>query len=373
MRVLICGGGVIGASTAYFLARRGVKSVVIERTALACAASGKSGGFLAHDWCDGTPLEALARRSFMLHAQLADEIADEWGYRRLETFAATVGEMRQQSARASDLQWVADDVSIKRRLGSAATTAQVHPGQFTAAMMRAAQENGAELRFGHVTGLVRDAGCVAVRGVAIESEIIAGDAVVIAMGPWSAIAANWLGLAGVSGQKGHSLVYETRESLPPHALFLEYRDATGIVHEPEVLPRVDGTVYVCGSSNNDALPNDPAEVSPDPGAIQCLEAMCARMLPSFRASDVIARQACYRPMTPDGLPLLGPVSGINGVYMATGHGSWGILNAPATGEALAEWIIDGTSHTLDLSRFDPGRFRPESEPRRESSTKSGAA
>jgi glycine/D-amino acid oxidase-like deaminating enzyme len=59
---------VIGASIAYFLSRRGVEATVIERTGLACAASGKAGGFLALDWCDGTPLQALARRSFALHA-----------------------------------------------------------------------------------------------------------------------------------------------------------------------------------------------------------------------------------------------------------------------------------------------------------------
>src|ERR1700730_18505552 len=64
MHVLICGGGVIGASIAYFLSCRGIVATVIERTGLACAASGKAGGFLALDWCDGTPLEALARRSF---------------------------------------------------------------------------------------------------------------------------------------------------------------------------------------------------------------------------------------------------------------------------------------------------------------------
>ena len=56
MRVVICGGGVIGASIAYFLRRRRVEVTVIERTGLACAASGKSGGFLAFDWCDGTQL-----------------------------------------------------------------------------------------------------------------------------------------------------------------------------------------------------------------------------------------------------------------------------------------------------------------------------
>jgi glycine/D-amino acid oxidase-like deaminating enzyme len=63
MRVLIVGAGVIGTSIAYHLAARGAEVMVLERKAVACAASGKSGGFLALDWCDGTPLMALARRS----------------------------------------------------------------------------------------------------------------------------------------------------------------------------------------------------------------------------------------------------------------------------------------------------------------------
>src|SRR6476661_6109787 len=71
MRVVICGGGVIGACTAYFLARCGVDVTVVERTGIACAASGKAGGFLALDWCAGGPLDPLARRSFTLHAELA--------------------------------------------------------------------------------------------------------------------------------------------------------------------------------------------------------------------------------------------------------------------------------------------------------------
>jgi glycine/D-amino acid oxidase-like deaminating enzyme len=83
VRVLICGGGVIGASIAYFLSRRGVAVTVIEGTGVACAASGKSGGFLARDWCDGSALAPLAQRSFDLHAELAELIDDDWGYRRL--------------------------------------------------------------------------------------------------------------------------------------------------------------------------------------------------------------------------------------------------------------------------------------------------
>ena len=84
--VVVCGAGVIGASVAYFLARRGVAVTVVERSGVACAASGKSGGFLALDWCDGSPLEELARASFALHAELARELGTDYGYRRMDTF-----------------------------------------------------------------------------------------------------------------------------------------------------------------------------------------------------------------------------------------------------------------------------------------------
>jgi len=73
-------------------------------------------------------------------------------------------------------------------------------------------------------------------------------------------------------------------------------------------------------------------------------------------AKILARQACYRPVTQDGLPLIGRVPGIEGAYVATGHSVWGILNAPATGEAIAELLVDGTTRTVDLAPFDPGRF-----------------
>ena len=74
MHVAICGAGAIGACTAYFLSRRGIAVTVVERTKVAAAASGKAGGFLALDWCADTPLDAMARRSFALHAALQDEL-----------------------------------------------------------------------------------------------------------------------------------------------------------------------------------------------------------------------------------------------------------------------------------------------------------
>ena len=97
---------------------------------------------------------------------------------------------------------------------------------------------------------------------------------------------------------------------------------------------------------------------PDPGAIERLEAICRDLSPELTSAKIIARQACFRPISSDGLPVIGRVPGVAGAYVATGHSVWGILNAPATGEAMAELIADGSARTVDLSPFEPGRLPP---------------
>src|SRR5437763_3520178 len=145
MRIVICGGGVIGASIAYFLSRRGVKPIIIERTGIACAASGKSGGFLARHWCDGTPLQQLARRGFDLHAELAEQSSENWGYRRLVTYGGFgSSRTRAGSTQQNPIGWVSSHIEVGQQLGTADDTAQVHPARFTAAMLGAAQAQVAE-------------------------------------------------------------------------------------------------------------------------------------------------------------------------------------------------------------------------------------
>jgi glycine/D-amino acid oxidase-like deaminating enzyme len=296
----------------------------------------------------------LARRSFELHAELAENLSGDWGYRGLTTYGGIVGRPSTRASRGSSRGWISSDVEISGLLGSAGTTAQVHPAAFTNGMMRAAQARGAELRLGRVTGLLRRSGDVV--GVDLDGEAIEADAIVIAMGPWSAVAARWFSLPPVFGLKGHSIVFETRELIPPEALFLEYDETAGSMLSPEVFPRADGTTYVCAISSDSPLPVDPTSVVPDDGAIDRLKALCDRISPVLAASRVLASGACYRPLTQDGLPLIGAVTGARGVYVATGHGVWGILNAPATAEAIAELILDGAAKTIDLAPFDPARL-----------------
>ena len=78
-RVVICSAGVIGAAVAYCLSLRSVAATVVERCGVACAASGKAGGFLTLDWCDDSPLSALARKSFQLHAELPHTLGADYG------------------------------------------------------------------------------------------------------------------------------------------------------------------------------------------------------------------------------------------------------------------------------------------------------
>ncbi len=283
-RIVICGGGAIGAAIAYFTSRRGARPMVIERHEVAGAASGKSGGFLALDWCRGSPLDRLARRSFELHAELSSELGDTWGYRRLTTYAGYAAE--DDTARGpGGRPWLSDGVTITSRLGSPESTALVEPRAFTTGLMRAAEMHGAMLRHGTVVDLVRGPSG-AVRGVALASgEIVEGDAVVIAMGPWSILAARWLPLPAVLGYKGHSLVFETDGTIPAEALFLEYREASGEILTPELFPRADGTTWVCAISTIGPLPIDPADVAADEGAHARLEALCRNISPALRGTD----------------------------------------------------------------------------------------
>jgi glycine/D-amino acid oxidase-like deaminating enzyme len=224
-------------------------------------------------------------------------------------------------------------------------------------MMKAAQNHGAEVRRGPVTGILRRADGSTVRGVEVDGGVIEADAVVVAMGPWSVIAAKWMSLPAVFGQRSPSLVYDTGADVPADALFLDYHDESGGAVTVEVFPRANGNTLVTAYSDQAPLPFDPVAVVPDSGAINRLQAICERLSPMFHAEKIIARQACFRPVTQDGLPLIGSVPQIEGVYVATGHNVWGILNAPATGEALAELIADGVARSTDLTPFDPMRLQ----------------
>ncbi|CAJ1942901.1 unnamed protein product [Sphenostylis stenocarpa] len=361
-RVVVCGGGVIGVCTAYFLGAKGAAVTLIEMSDVACAASGKAGGFLAYDWCDGGPLEELARVSFNLHRSLSEELdgPQSYGYRALTALSLTIKES-EASTSSSLPSWINGPARSPKTIGTPETTAQVHPQLFTRTLIgRAVEKYGVKVEIAKLERLEVEEG--AVGSVVVEGgRVLDADAVVLALGPWSSKLVLLSSLFRVYGVKAHSIVLEPREgsSITPHALFLSYYSSKrGEALDPEVYPRPTGEVYVCGMSKEEEVPEDPAEIRGNPESIAMLKRV-AKTVSSHLGegeADVKAEQACILPCTDDGVPVIGEVPGVKGCYVATGHNCWGILNGPATGAAVAELVVDGHSCIVDLNRFSPARF-----------------
>ncbi|OZJ02579.1 hypothetical protein BZG36_04186 [Bifiguratus adelaidae] len=378
--IVIVGGGVIGVCSAYYITRLipDAKVTLIEGTEIAAAASGKSGGFLALDWCDSGPLGKLARKSFALHAELAAELDGprHYDYRLLDTWQieadfedrevvdgkATGRKGPKRAVKGAEaVPWLDTTRVLQTTVtGNHSSTAQVTPAKFARTVMKAAQANGAKLVIGTVRGLRLENGRVHAVKVISDGrrrDISCTD-VVLAMGPWSAQAKEWLPLPNLNmlDTRAHSVVLLPKEPVPAQALFVNMKVGTGYA-EPEVYPRSDGTVYLCGEADEVKLPPTAAQVEPADEATQRL-VRCAHLLSPTHLGNTkpIREQACFLPTLVDGRPAIGKLGpGASNVVMATGHTCWGILNSPATGLVVAE-LLAGLEPSVGLSKFDTKRL-----------------
>lgn len=343
---------------------------LIEKSSVACAASGKAGGFLALDWSDGGSLASLARASFNLHRVLSEELngPQSYGYRPLTTLSLAITE--SSSSSGSPLyktpgpklpSWVDGPAKIPRTIGTTETTAQVHPQLFTKTLLnKAAEEYGLEVVIGRLEEVEVADGRA--RAVVLEGGTrMEADAVVLALGPWTSKLSLLSSLFRVSGLKAHSIILEPKDpdAITADALFLSYISAQGgKPMDPEVYPRPTGEVYICGMSAEAEVPDDPEQISPVPESIRVLKRVAGNVS-SHLAEDeatVKAEQACFLPCTDDGVPVIGEMPGVKGCFVGTGHSCWGILNGPATGASLAELVLDGHSSIVDVTPFSPYRF-----------------
>jgi len=354
--VVVCGAGVVGAAVAHALARRGAPVLLVDRAGPAAAASGRAGGLLALDWTAGTPADPLSRAGFAMHRDLAAELgAERIGYRPLDVLmtAAAEGEDLERYRGLPNPGWLDGDVVAHRVIGTAGTVAQVDPLRLTRALVEEAVLRGAELRRGVVEGL-RWGDDDGVRGVVVDGRALPAAAVVLALGPWTPQAQRWLALPQVLGTRMASLVLEAR--VPAQAVWSEYLGPGGRRVEFRMYPRPDGTVYVSGLREHVTLPDDPEAIAPADATCDELRRLAGVHARALATAPERRRAACYRALTVDGLPLIGPVPGAPGVVLATGHGSWGVLHAPPTGRMVAEMVLDGASRSLDAAPFAPARL-----------------
>jgi sarcosine oxidase subunit beta len=115
----------------------------------------------------------------------------------------------------------------------------------------------------------------------------------------------------------------------------------------------EGPGLLTGMSNRDQLPGFDQRIDTDWEATH-LEAAADR-LPLLEEAGIVARAAGFYEVTPDAHPLIGPTP-VGGFYVAAGFSGHGFMHAPAAGLLLAEMLLDGEAHSLDISSLSPGRF-----------------
>ncbi|WFD42907.1 hypothetical protein MPSI1_001557 [Malassezia psittaci] len=375
-QIVIVGGGVIGASIAYFLSRaKNCPPVTLLEASkqVAPGASGKAGGFLALDW-HGTSTASLAALSFELHRKLAQENngAERWGYREVETHNLRLDTSRKPRAKPK-VPWMNPDVfTTTSPMGGSGSTAQVTPGDLTRFLVEKSQEANVSLRLQtKAEGLVMENDKV--KGVKVVSngseEIIPATDVVIATGPWTGKLLNqWFtpktmpsylrSAAMIDGSRAHSIVIQAAKNhqLSADCFFTEmsYGNSAGA---PEFYIRPKGIAYISGGSDDVPLPDLADEVSYDPKLVKELQRQAAVVSPEYldvnRDAQLKSEQACYLPLSPrTAAPILGG-NAANGIYLAAGHSVWGINNSLGTGKVMAELLLDGKVTSADVRHLQP--------------------
>ncbi|KAI8091136.1 FAD dependent oxidoreductase [Gilbertella persicaria] len=308
-------------------------------------------------------MKALSRASYQLHHDLAKELSGDqaYGYRTMNTYSVVFDTDKTNKKRKpvkSDIAWIHQQhVRSFEQMGTTETTAQVTPPLFTQTLVDAAVKTGrVEVKVGQGVSEVLFEDQKAV-GVELKNgETLHGDHVVVCMGPWS----GQLKLKQkipVHGSHVHSIVLKPEDpTIPNQAIFTAILDH-GTTAEPEVYPRPDGTVYLCGAADKEPLPESADLVKVDQEAIDLLIRQASIVSPQLTNVPLLKSQACYLPISSKtDMPLIGPHPAYPHLFLATGHSCWGILNAPITGKIVAEWLMDGQVSCLspqEISFFVP--------------------
>jgi D-amino-acid dehydrogenase len=222
----------------------------------------------------------------------------------------------------------------------------VRPWSATRAFARAAEAAGATISLGTEVLLERDGAAMRVR--TSSGEVVEAEAIVLAAGPWTPQlidpAGSW---RPIRPTWGVTVAIELEKR--PRAVLEEVGTETlGADEVPTLFSLVTAEgASVVGSTFLDQEP-DAAGLAP-----QLLE-RAAVFVPGVAAATVSEIRRCARPQSLDGRPLVGRVPGLEGVFIAAGHGPWGISTGPATARMVADLVLGrdaGVPAELDPARF----------------------
>lgn len=381
--VLVIGGGIIGAACASEFARRGAEVTLVERDELAAHASGRNQGLWILPEDEATV--AMAQLSLARYVEVAEQapldvqldpepigqilLARDDAERVTARTAVELAE--REGVRVDRLDAAALAEAEPAITGEVADAWLVHsghrldPGALTVALALDARAHKATVRHHlHARALTRRGDRIV--GAVTDDGVIEAATTVIAGGPWSS---KLLDPAGVSLPVTGARGWLVRLGAPPVPIGHLVRAEPPVGHRqglapdrPRVseilqdgmptsavatvlLPHRDGSLLV-GSSRQIWLTPEPDEAD----VVSRMLAEAIRLVPSLREADVLSTWWGVRPLSPDERPFVGPV--LDGLAVATGHGSEGVILGAGTASLLAAQLAG------EDPPFDPGPFAP---------------
>ncbi|GAB4445723.1 MAG: FAD-binding oxidoreductase [Chloroflexi bacterium OHK40] len=369
-QVVIVGAGVMGASVAYHLAIRGCTDVLVleKEEAEVSGSTARSAAGVRHQFSSATNIR-LSRYSIEKLRTFDEEVGGhaelhQVGYLFLVNDAATWEQYRQNVAlqralgvrvelltpeeAARFVPRMRTDDLIGATFGP--DDGYCDPYGIALGYLRAAQRMGVQLRRASpVTGV--DVGGGAVRGVHTSQGPVACEVLVNAAGPWAGTVAAMAGLELPVRPYRRNIYMTTPFPQIPGPIPLTIDVASGFYM------RKEGESILMGKSN-------PAEPSSFTTTVdwdwldQVLEAGLWRFPVLEQAG--LAESQCWAGLyeiTPDHNPILGRHPALAGYVDVSGFSGHGIMHAPAAGLLIAEEILDGRAHTIDIDELRVTRFQ----------------
>ncbi len=381
-RVVIVGGGIVGASSAYHLAKLGVKDVILlEQGRLTCGTTWHAAGLIGQMRATRNATW-MSRYGIDLYASLEKETGLATGWKQCGSlYIAKTGErlaaFKRQMARAKsfgiEFEFISPAEAGKRapilRTDDLAGAVWIpgdgkaNPTDLTQSLAKGARMHGATIAEGvKVTGVTTAAGRVA--GVAWESAddegVIACETILNCAGQWARAFGR---LAGVTvplySAEHFYLVTKTVPGVAPDMPII--RDPDGYIYYKE---EVGGLVMGCAEPtakpwNVDPIP-DGFEFQLLPEDWDHFEMVMQNAIhrtPCLETAEVKLLLNGPESFTPDGNFILGEAPELAGYFVCAGFNSAGIANAGGAGKLIAEWIVQGDA-PFDLWDVDTRRFAP---------------
>ena len=365
--VVVIGGGIVGCMTAYLLAKSGATVTILEADSVGSHASGFAFGEMGA--LDGAgipdPLLGFSIWSHQRHISLSAELKEISGVDPIFELGARI-KLALEPGQAADfkksLEWQKDIPAFKARwldredivkaepqanpdcLGGvyAENSGSVEPYRYTLAAAQAAEKLGVEMALRRARGLVKGAGrCLAVQ---IDGGQINAGAVVMAMGPWTGQASEWCGAAlPVTPLKGQIL----RLQHPSHQVKSSiYYKGSYVSSKP------DGLIWAGTTEEEAGFDEETTGEARDKIMSDLLD-----MAPALADAQLVRQTACLRPLSPDGMPIVGRVPGWENLYVGTGAGRKGILWSSGMTQGLADIVLGKKPEVPGVEALDPQRFQ----------------